>query len=460
MIAALLVLWRLLFYRPLILVALLLIYLVAALLLFTVDSPQSGIAVAALAAFGCGGLSALLTDRISRHSLQASSIGLPNHSRMMRRVQACFLVLFAAIPAALASVRGAEPLAAFAALATATAVGILIAAYRAAGWLLLVPVLSKVLPLSSWAALPPVQGLCTVVGAYVIWRWFDLPVKVERAASVAESRLADAGHERSDPLRRPQESVANEEPASSPSEEVPLDILSTDFAPDQQLLVVLAVGLGYSVKVRWRGVLYGAGIAMALLAASRASHGSSLTVLAYLIVTGLCCFALVGQLQIFLRRWTQTATEQALLHLTPRWPEPRSIKRAVLASTVVIQRGSVAVWAACSAVAAILGWIDRTALLAGFIAILGTSFAFSGALWAVLAHRRIREWHLSTIASVLIVGAGAATILFSAPALSHSLAAGAGLMIAPPALALAWYALAPLRVPLNVDPQALNAARL
>ena len=221
------------------------------------------------------------------------------------------------------------------------------------------PVLSKVLPLSSWAALPPVQGLCTVVGAYVIWRWFDLPVKVERAASVAESRLADAGHERSDPLRRPQESVANEEPASSPSEELPLDTLSTDFAPDQQLLVVLAVGLGYSVKVRWRGVLYGAGVAMALLAASRASHGSSLTVLAYLIVTGLCCFALVGQLQIFLQRWTQTATQQALLHLTPRWPEPRSIKRAVLASTVVIQRGSVAVWAACSAVAAILG-CDRS----------------------------------------------------------------------------------------------------
>ena len=111
MIAALLVLWRLLFYRPLILVMLLLVYSVAALLLVTVDSPQKGIAIAALAAFAAGGLTALLTDRLKRHSLEAGVIALPDHSRMMRRVQACFLVLFAAIPAALACLLGAEPLA-------------------------------------------------------------------------------------------------------------------------------------------------------------------------------------------------------------------------------------------------------------------------------------------------------------------------------------------------------------
>jgi len=455
-IAALLVLWRLLFYRPLILVMLLLVYSVAALLLFTVDARQGGIAIAALAAFAAAGLAALLTDRIRMHSLQAGVIGLPDHSGMMRRVQAGFLVLFAAIPLVLACLLGARPLAALAALATAVAAGILIAAYRAGGWLLLVVVLGKVLPLASWAAMPPVQALATAVSAYVIWRWFDLPLKAERTAILAGSRFADATHERSDQLRQPKESEPDEERASGPSDDLPLGPLSSDLDADKQLPAVLALGLGYSVRVGWRRVLYGAGIAIAALAAWHPLDGSRPSVPAYLIVTALCCATLVGRLQVVLQRWIQTSTEQALLRLTPGWPEPRSIKRAVLASTLLIQRGSIAVWAVSSAVASFFGWIDRSVLIAGVLAILGTSLAFSGALWAVLAHRRIREWHFSTIASVLVVGAGAVTIFFSAPAASHALAEGAALMMGPPALALAWYARAPLRLPLNVDPRALK----
>jgi hypothetical protein len=455
MIAALRVLWRLLVYRPTIPVLLLFVYAVAALLLFTIAAHSGGVAIAALAGFGAGALTALFTDRIKTHALHASAIALPDHARVMRRVQACFLLLFAAVPAVGACLLGAEPLAALAAMVTAAAAGILVGGYRAGGWLLLVPVLGRVLPLADWAALPAVQALAVAIGAYVIWRWFDLPLAMERAATLAGARLADAGHEQTNRLRRPKNS-APEESTSEPADELRPFPATTDIDSGRRLPAVLALGLGYSLRIGWRGVLYGAAIATAVLAGAQALHISRPAVPPYLIVTGFCCVARVGRLQIILQRWKQTATEQALLRLTPAWPEARSIKRAVLATTVLIQRGSIVVWAAASAVAALLGWIDGTALFTGLLAVVGTSLASSGALWAILAHRRIREWHFSTIGSVLIVGAGALTIFFGAHAPGHLLAAGAGLMMAPPALALAWYTLAPLRLPLNVDPQALK----
>jgi hypothetical protein len=458
MIVALLVLLRLLLYRPMIFVMLLLVYAVPASLLFTADTrrAEAGLAIAAVAAFAAGALTALLTDRIKAHSLQAGAIGLPDHSHVIRRVQACFLVLFAAMPAAVACVLGAEPLATIAALAAATAAGILIGGYRAGGWLLLVPVLGKVFPLADWAALPAVQALATSVGAYVIWSWFELPSKVERTGALAGSRLADARHERSGRLTEPKDSTLIGESVSSTCAESLLAPSSTDTEGDRRLPTVLALGLGYSLRIDWRRVLYGAGIAIVVLAGWRALDTSKPTLPPYLIITGFCCVALMGRLQAVLQRWKQTANEQALLCLTPGWPEARSIKRAVLWCTLTIQRGSIAVWAAVSAVATLLGWIDKTVLLAGVLAILGTSCAFSGAVWAVLAHRRVREWHYSTIVSALSAGAGALTIFFGSPALNHPLAAGgAALMIAPPALGLAWYALAPLRMPINVDTRAL-----
>lgn len=58
---------------------------------------------------------------------------------------------------------------------------------------------------------------------------------------------------------------------------------------------------------------------------------------------------------------------------------------------------------------------------------------------AVLAHRRAREWHLSTVAIVILVIAGALTLLLGDPHSSSHIVYGAALMLVPPAAALAWY---------------------
>jgi hypothetical protein len=441
----LLLLWRVLFYRPLIVVMLLLVYSVGALLLVMVDSPKKGLAVAIIAAFAATGLSALLTERISRYSFQASAIGLPDHAR-------------AAAPAALGCMFGANPLAALAALATATAAGVAIAAYGAA-WLVLAPLLGKVLPLGVWAELTPVQALATGVSGYLIWRWLDLPQKMERAGALANAQLADATHEQLQRTRPSKDSSIDDEHSALAPDDLRFGAVAADLDSGRRLAAVLAVGFGYSLRITRRALLYGAGISITVLAAWSVLHGSQPTAMAYVFVTVACCFGVVSRLQRLLQRWMRTSTEQALLQLGPRWPEARRIKRAVIETTILVQRGSIAVWVVSSAAAELLGWIGSAELLSGGVAVLGTSLAFSGAAWAVLAHRRIREWHLTTIAIVLTVCAGAATLLFGAPITTRSWMVSVAMMFIPPALALAAYFLMPLRFPLNVDARALQAAQ-
>lgn len=318
---ALLLLWRILFYRPLILVLLLLVYSVAALLLLTVDSPKAGLTTAIMAAFATLGLSAVLAERVSRYSLHASVLGLPDHARVMRRAQGYFLALFVAAPALVASALGANLLGALAALTTAAAAGLTLARYGAV-WFILLAFLGKVVPLAAWAELPVGQTLATSLAGYVLWRWLELPHQQAQTRMLA-APLADAAHEqreRSDEL-----STVGKIDAQSAFDDPAIDAVAVDLDSGRRLSAVLALGFGYSVVVVRRALLYGIGTVCAVLAAWRLLHGSRPPVLAYAIVTALCCFALVGRLQTFLQRWMQTSTEQALLQLAPRWPEARQI---------------------------------------------------------------------------------------------------------------------------------------
>ena len=378
MIAALRVLWRLLFYRPLILVVLVLVYAVAALLLATVDSSKSGIVVAVMATFAAAGLSAVLTERIKRYSLQAGVLGLPDHTRMMQRVQGWFLVIFVGFPAAVAALLGAQPLMAIAALSVASGVGILLAAYGGV-WIILVLVLGRVLPLAKWASEPIIQALAAAGSVYLIWRWFDLPAKGERAGAVALARLADARHEKPGRVMRKRGSLSQGKPADAMASALPNSRVARDPGAKKRVADLLALGLGYSIGTNWRGVLYGTGIAVAALAGWQLLHRSAPNPVGYTCLTAVCCFGIVGNLQRVLRRWMWTTAEQAVLWLTPGWPRSALVKRALIFSTLSVQRGSILVWASASGVAVVLGWIDAHAFCVSALAILATSLAFTGA---------------------------------------------------------------------------------
>ena len=453
---ALRILARLLFYRPLVIVLLILVYLTTALLLATVESDKRGVVIAVMGAFAVGGMAAVLTERIGRYSFSAGSLGLPDHARVMRLAQGWFLVIFVGVPAAVAGIAGMAPLSALAVLCTATAVGIVLAMYGA-WWFILIPFIARSISLGDWVGLPSVQAIATAISAWMMWKWAELPERAGRAGGLAPSLLADNTHERADRL---EDRVGTQPPAEEAGQTLAIEALMLrvreDLEAGRNIASVLALGLGYTVATAWRAVLYGIGIAMFVLLVWHVVHGRRPEVLGYSIVTVVCCFALVGRLQGFLQRWIGTSMEQSILRLTPQWPEGRVIKRGVVQSTFLVQRGSIVVWVASSIVAASLGWIDKSSLLAGGLAVLGTSLAFSSAVCGVLARRRVREWHLSTVTIVLLMPAGILVVLYGGSLSSSHVLYGAALMLVPPVLAFAWYAMAPLRLPLNVDPRAIR----
>ncbi len=455
-IAALRLLWRLLFYRPFNLILPILVYAVMGLAFVGGDPAKRGVAVTVMAAFVAGGLVIVLTERIIRFSLQAGAIGLPGHARMMRRVQACFLVIFVGAPAVLAVLNGASPLDSLAVLTGATAAGTLLAEYGV-GWILLAPLLGWMMPQSWWGRAPEILDLALVGCVFLVARWFELPWKSERAGAFVDARLADARHERRgravgrapDPEPRKDAAVVLNGISPSPSG-------VGDREANRQITALLALGLGYSVRTNWRGVIHGAGITVVALAAWQLLHPQTHNPLAYTWVTAMFVFRVAGRLQLVLRRWMQTTTEQALLWLTPGRPPSRLIKRALIVSTLTVQRGTIVTWAVASLVGAAFGWVDRQELGAGFLVMLAVFLAFTPVVWAVLAQRRVRTLNLPAILSVLMVGAGT-VVVFWDPHAVGSVLIGALLMVAPSALALAWYTLAPLRFPLSVDPGALKA---
>jgi hypothetical protein len=434
---------RLMFHRPLVIVLLVIVYLTGAFLVFVVDSDKRAVVIATIGAFATVGLSSVLTERIARFSLVAGSLGLPGHAFHMRQVQCWFLALFVAVPAAAAALMGMAPLTAAALFSAATAAGVVLSTYGAI-WIVVVPIVARIRSVESWIQSPVVQTLAIAASGWLFWRWFALAARAERAGGFMPALLADADHERPEPQAENKQQAQFNEAAGLDGRRMPATLL--------------AAGLGYPAGTSWRGVLYGSLTAVVMLFAWRLYRGPRPDIAGYAIVTAACCLALVGRLQAILHRWMRTPIEQSLLRLAPRWPEERAIKRAVLKTLLMVQRGGAAAWTAISVVALTVGWIGTSDLLIGGLGVLGTSLAFTGSVLATLARRRVREMNLSTVALVLTVAIGTTLVLFGDPMGSSHVAIGLVMMAAPPLLALAWYLGAPLRLPLNVDARALKSS--
>ncbi len=448
---------RLLFHRPLVTVLLLLVYLITALLLVVIGSDKRAAVIATMGAFATVGLSAVLTERIARFSLAAGSIGLPDHALFMRRAQYWFLGLFVAVPAAAAVVAGMAPLTAAALLVASTAAGIVLTTYGG-WWIVVVPIVGRFPSVESWLQSPVVQGLALLAGGWLVSRWTALPARIERVGGLLPAALADAKHE-------PPATAGDEDPQATSERsagqsrnlEDAFALGAADLDASWMPPNVLAVCLRYSVVTGWRGVLNGSLTALVVLFAWRLYRGAQPDIAAYLTVTAGCCLVLVGRLEGVLQQWMRTPIEQSLLRLTPRWPEARAIKWAVLQSLLMVQRGAVSAWVVVSLVAWTVGWIGTPELLIGGMGVLGTALAFTGTVVATLARRRVRELQLATVASVLTVAIGVVLVLFGEATGSHHATIGAAMMVGPPVLSLAWYLGAPLRLPLNVDARALKS---
>lgn len=452
-----LTLWGLLLRRPVVSVLLGIVYLTTILLIAVAEPGKRGPLVALMSAFVAGGLTAVLTERIRRHSLAAGSLGIPGHSQLMRQTQALFLILFVAVPGLIACALGLSALTAAATLLLGPAVGIALSVYGL-WWLMLVPALARFDTHTEWLRLPITQAAVVAASGWLIWRWFELPERSERIGQAGPLRLADSRHERAMSRSRP---IERGEPAPDPFDSQAFDALmsagASDMEAERTLPQALALGLGYSIRTDWRFAACGAAAGMAALAGWHVFRGGESDITSYIGVCAICCVSLVVRLQSILQRWMRTSTEQAILRIAPLWPDPLHVKRAILLSTFVVQRGAFAAWATITLVGWALGFVPGAYVLRAAVALAGTSLAFSGSMWATLARRQVREWHVSTVIIVITVGAGGLLAIFGAPFFTLHAALGLSLMLAAPAAALAWYLLAPSRVPISVDPRALTS---
>ncbi len=443
-----LTLWGLLLRRPIVALLLGAVYLTTALLLEVTAPDRRGELVAVMSAFVAGGLTAVLSERIGRHSLAAGSLGIPGHVRLMRQTQALFLILFVAAPGLFACELGMPPLTTAAALLVGTAVGIALSVYGL-WWIMLVPALGRFDTHTDWLSLPITQAAGVAASGWFIWRWFDLPQRLERTGQAGPLQLADARHERtlrhSEPTRR--------------GESVPEGLISTAvpaIEAESALPAALAMGLGYSLRTDWRLTAYGAAAGVAALAGWHVLRGQQPDVMAYVTVSAICCVSVIARLQSILQRWMRTSTEQAILRIAPLWPAPSPVKRAILQSTLVVQRGAMTGWIAITLSGWALNLVTAADVFRAALALAGTSLAFSGSMWATLARRQVREWNAATVIIVVTVSSGALVSAFGPRSIALHLALGLSLMVTAPAAALAWYLLAPSRVPLSVDPRALQ----
>lgn len=449
-----LTLWGLLLRRPVVSVLLGIVYLTTVLLIAVAEPGKRGTLVALMSAFVAGGLTAVLSERIRRHSLAAGALGIPGHTRLMHQTQVLFLILFVAAPGVVACALGLSPLMTAATLLLGPAVGIALAVYGL-WWIMLVPALARFDTHTEWLSLPITQAAVAAVSSGFIWRWFELPERSERIGRRGPPRLADSRHEQamshSRPLRRSESAPDLLDP--------PAWIFAgvSDIEAGSTIPEALALGLGYSIRTDWRLTAWGAAAGVAALAGWHVFRGGQSGITSYLGVCAVCCVSLVARLQNILQRWIRTSAEQAILRITPLWPDPLRVKRAILQSTFVVQRGPVAAWAAISLVGWSFDLVSGAYVFPAAVALAGTSLAFSGAMWATLARRQVREWHASTVAIVIAVGSGALLAAFASPFLTPHRVLGFSLMLAAPAAALAWYLLAPSRVPLSVDPRALTS---
>jgi hypothetical protein len=450
-----LILWGLLLRRPVISVLLGAVYLTTALLLEVAEPGKRGALVALMSAFVAGCLTAVLSERIRRHSLAAGSLGIPGHARFMHQTQALFLILFVAAPGLVACALGMSPLMTGAVLLVGTAVGIALSVYGL-WWLMLVPALGRFDTHTDWLSLPIIQAAGVAASGWFIWHWFDLPERSERIGQAGPVRLADSRHERamrnSGPMERGESAP---DLLDSRAIDGLIPAAASDIETERALSASLAMGLGYSLRTDWRLTAYGAAAGVAALAGWHVFRGGQSEVTSYVTASAVCCVCLIARLQSILQRWMRTSTEQAILRIAPLWPDPTRVKRAILHSTFVVQRGAVTGWAAITLAGWTLNLVPDAYVFRAALALAGTSLAFSGSLWATLARRQVREWHAATVAIVMMVGSGALIAAFRSRSFAPHLALGLSLMVAAPAAALAWYLLAPARVPISVDSRAL-----
>jgi hypothetical protein len=442
--------------RGLVVAMLALFYLLAALLALMLESDKKAALVLVLCAIPACGFLATATERVIQYSVTDAALGLPRHAELLRRTQWVILGLVVGIPACIALGYGAEVSYA-ALLLVPAALGVLLA--LKARWLFAVWIVVAVASRFSYSLGGIVPGLSNpvvrlgLIGASLagLYWWLGLASRIETRARGASLVLADARHEAS---------------ATFISETMGLTAAQVDGlerAYDREITEVsagvgdagisgraLALGLGIDVRPRLRGIAQVMGLGWVVLLGLHLIDRRGLRDNLYLWVAIFAASALFARINALRTAWQSRGDEEALLLLTPRWPDARSVKRLIAELIVKCQVGAWITWILIILPFSVLGWLGRLETGVSILFLAATSCGGSGAFLFALSRPHTKPTSATTILLLLCAACGVGFVLFGEIAVPHARILGASLIVLPLIIGAASFSLRRLQFPVHL----------
>jgi hypothetical protein len=444
-------LWTLMRERLVIPIAVSMFYVAAVMVALLMQSNGRGVLVAVLCAIPAAALLAILTERVARYTLSAAALGLPQHSHTMRNVQLLALCIIAMPPFLIALMCGGAPLPSAATLAGGIAVGMAARMYPG----LFVPAIFISLglkgqfgPPERWLALPQVQWAILAGACVLTWRWLDFSARLQRRFGELPGIRADAKHEGSKEL-------SVDEAAALAAESKWVDAAIQGISPAQGASPArisadaLTFCLGYSTAPRWRLLGSWVIVGVSALAVLHVWRRALVDLPAYWIASGVACLSIFSYADRAMRRWRVSVTEQALLSITPCWPNARTQKMLVLQSMLRLCIQGAIMSAAWTAFDFMLGFITAYQAACGGLVVFAGGCAAVGTSCTALSMPRMKPLSLGVIVIGVATACGAALIAFGSQVNPGYTVAGAIFLLLPTAVAVSRYLALPLHFPID-----------
>jgi hypothetical protein len=430
-------------------------YVLAALLALTMEPKKQALMILIFSAIPACGFFALATERLIPFSAAGATLGLPQNVETLRRAQIAILVVFVGIPACVSFWVGAD-ISTAGLLFVPAALGVLLV--LAGRWLFFAWIILAVgtrFSDSFEAILPglenPAVRICLIVASFAaIYWWLALAKRVALRTQGIPGQFADAKHEASPAggagaTRLTSAQIDRLEQAY----DIAIAEVTAGVSDRGISSGALSLGLALDTRPNWRGVVRTTGmgwIVLFALHAMRHRFGDTLFVWFGVWAAGV----LASRVNAVRMSWQLHGAEEALLLLTPRWPNARSVKALVATLIVKCQIGAWVTWLAIILPFVVVGWLGPTEAGASILCLFATSCGLSGALLYAMSRPVLKEPSYSTVCLLLVSVAGVVTVLTGAIIMPYSGAVGIGLVLLPLLIGLIGFSSRPLQFPAQV----------
>lgn len=441
--------------RTVILIVLGLFYVLSVFLVVFVKPAGKGAVVGLLSIIPTAGFFAIATERAIQYAHAGALLGISDHATAVRQGQIGVATLFLLTPVVVGACLGG-PLPWLLLLCVPAALGTLIAQYPR--WALLawvaIAIGARTVPTMNieWTSqVGAAVRVALIVGALAILaRWLGLAQRIDRRAGFAFAGLADRQLERSAETvagRRTVDSVKLQRTLWTHADLV--DSIADDAVTGVITRSVLSATLAIDVRPRWRPTVRIAVIGWTALVISRLFLNSESVRSAFIVITAIAAMQLFGVVTMVHAAWKSRGPEECLIVLTPRWPEPRAVKRLFAMLLLTSQGVAWLTWIAIVIPAAAAGWIAWKLVAFAALCLFAASGAACGAMGLALSQRRTKDVSLGTIGLFLSAVVGAALFGWSPAGLSRAGTAGLAMILAPPVVGIVSLWWRPLQFPVQ-----------